>query len=144
MSDLLLEIIVYLLLAGIIGFVVGWVVRGGGKNEIANTSEASQKKESSTVETALKTITNEKKREQTPPTNIVLLKEAREEGADKLSLIKGIGSVLEKKLNQLGIYHFDQIISWNAEEQAWIGVQILFPKKVEREDWVKQAKKLSA
>ena len=142
MSDLLLEIVVYLLIAGLIGFIVGWLVRGGCQDKVSK-NEPSTIKESSTIETALKTISKEEDKEQNPPKNIVLLKEAREEGADKLSLIKGIGSVLEKKLNLLGIYHFDQIMSWNREEQAWVGVQILFPKKVEREDWVKQAKKLS-
>ena len=53
---------------------------------------------------------------------------------DNLSLIKGIGPVVEKKLNKLGIYHLNQIASWNAEEQAWIDEQILFPRKVEREE----------
>ena len=32
--------------------------------------------------------------------------------ADKLTLIKGIGPVNEKKLNEHGIFHFDQIAAW--------------------------------
>jgi predicted flap endonuclease-1-like 5' DNA nuclease len=131
MSDLLLEIVIYLLLAGIVGFVVGWMVRGADNKK--STEEVSSLKESEDSEPTEKAM----------PSNLVLLTQAREEGKDKLSLLKGIGLVLEGKLNQLGIYHFDQIASWNTEEQAWIGVQILFPKKVEREEWVKQAKGFS-
>jgi predicted flap endonuclease-1-like 5' DNA nuclease len=72
----------------------------------------------------------------------VLLTEARKEGKDKLSTIRGIGPVIEKTLNDLGVYHFDQIASWSEEEQLWIGTQIAFPKRVMREEWVKQAQEL--
>ncbi len=61
---------------------------------------------------------------------------------DDLTLIKGIGNILEERLNNLGIYHFEQIASWNRFQEVWIDEKIFFPKKVEREAWVKQAKAL--
>jgi len=71
-----------------------------------------------------------------------LFAEAPESGQDKLSTIKGIGPVIEKKLNDLGIYQFAQIASWTKEQELWIGSQIAFPTRVMREEWVKQAKEL--
>jgi len=71
-----------------------------------------------------------------------LFAEAPESGQDKLSTIKGIGPVIEKKLNDLGIYQFEQIASWTKEQELWIGSQIAFPTRVMREEWVKQAKEL--
>lgn len=139
MSYLFAEILTYLLIAGLIGFIVGWVVKGGSNStKEEKTSNESQLSKASTPET-VKSEDKEEDKEIEPDT----LEKARDEGKDKLSLIKGIGPVLEKKLNQLGIYHFDQIASWSTEEQTWINTQIQFPKKVEREEWVKQAKELS-
>ena len=37
---------------------------------------------------------------------------AREGGADDLKKIKGVGPKLEKMLNGMGFYHFDQIAAW--------------------------------
>lgn len=62
---------------------------------------------------------------------------------DKLTEIGGVGPAIEKKLNALGIFHFDQIAKWTTDHQAWIGNEIGFPGRPEREDWVAEAKKLA-
>src|SRR5690606_4258200 len=67
---------------------------------------------------------------------------AREDGPDKLTRIKGIGPVNERKLNGLGIWHFDQVASWKKAEVEWVGSYLAFPGRIEREEWVKQAKAL--
>ncbi len=64
--------------------------------------------------------------------------------ADDLKRIKGIGKVNEKKLNDLGIWHFDQIAAWTDAETAWVGAYLDFPDRIEREDWVGQARTLAA
>jgi NADH-quinone oxidoreductase subunit E len=69
---------------------------------------------------------------------------ARTGGADDLKRIKGIGKVNEGKLNGLGIYHFDQIAAWAREEIRWVGTYLSFHGRIDREDWVAQAKVLSA
>ena len=132
-----MEIIVCLLLAGLIGFVLGWVVRDGIKNKSLDKIEKPSSKETE------KTNIEETGTKEISISSPTLLIKARDEGKDNLSLIKGIGPILEDKLNKLGIYHLDQIALWSREEQAWIDAQILFPKKVEREEWVKQATELS-
>jgi len=73
-----------------------------------------------------------------------LLNKAKNGKKDNLTLVKGIGKVLEKRLNNLGIYHFEQISLWTEEQQAWIDARMSFPGRVEREAWVKQAKELNS
>lgn len=72
------------------------------------------------------------------------LKAARAGKADKLQRIKGIGPVNEKKLNALGIYHFDQIAAWTRPEIRWVGTYLSFPGRIDREEWTSQAATLAA
>lgn len=62
--------------------------------------------------------------------------------ADDLKRLKGIGPGNEHKLNALGVFHFRQIAAWTPEQIAWVGRSISFPGRVERENWVGQAKSL--
>lgn len=63
--------------------------------------------------------------------------------ADDLKKIKGIGKVNETKLNELGIYHYKQIAAWSQAEVNWVGSYLSFAGRIEREDWIEQAKKLA-
>lgn len=71
-----------------------------------------------------------------------MLKKARASGADDLKRIKGIGKVLEDKLHGLGVFHFDQIAAWTDEEVNWVNDHLSFKGRIQREDWIVQAKKL--
>lgn len=64
--------------------------------------------------------------------------------ADDLKKISGVGPVLEKKLNELGIYHFSQIAAFSAEEIANVDDKLNFKGRIERDDWLTQAKELDA
>ena len=64
--------------------------------------------------------------------------------ADDLKRIKGIGRVNEGKLNALGIYHFRQIAAWGRPEVRWVTTYLAFPGRIDREDWLGQAEKLSS
>jgi predicted flap endonuclease-1-like 5' DNA nuclease len=64
--------------------------------------------------------------------------------ADDLKRIRGIGQQNEGRLHGLGIWHFDQVAKWNAQECLWVGSYLAFPGRIEREEWVKQAKVLAA
>jgi len=61
---------------------------------------------------------------------------------DDLKKVKGIGPVYEGKLNELGIYTFEQIAKLNDEAREAVEVLTGFPGRVEREDWIGQAKLL--
>ncbi|KAB2711894.1 50S ribosomal protein L21 [Brucella intermedia] len=72
-----------------------------------------------------------------------LLEAARRGKADDLTVINGIGRAVQGLLNAIGVFHYDQIASWNDEESRWIERNIGFPRRVEREDWIAQAAKLA-
>lgn len=63
---------------------------------------------------------------------------------DNLTLIDGVGNAIEKKLFAMGIHHFDQIAKWSDAEETWIGNELGFPGRPQRENWVKEAKILAA
>ena len=65
--------------------------------------------------------------------------------ADDLKKIKGIGPALERQLNELGIWHFDQIAAWTPEQVAWIdGNLVRFKGRATRDGWVEQARILAS
>ncbi len=71
------------------------------------------------------------------------LKKARGGKADDLKLISGVGPKLEKTLNGLGFYHFDQIAKWKKADVAIVDDELSFKGRIERDDWIKQAKVLA-
>ena len=75
----------------------------------------------------------------------VLYTDGPTDGApDDLKLIKGIGPKFEKDLNGKGIYYFRQIGAWKAKDVTMVeGVIDSFPGRIERDEWVKQAKGLA-
>jgi len=60
--------------------------------------------------------------------------------AHDLLLIKGIGPVNQRKLNEHGIYHFDQIAAWTKADVAAAEAYLEFDGRIAREDWIGQAK----
>ncbi|RWB04758.1 MAG: ATP-binding cassette domain-containing protein [Mesorhizobium sp.] len=62
--------------------------------------------------------------------------------ADNLTRIKGIGMVNEKKLNDHGIFHFDQIGAWKKADVEAVEAYLAFDGRIAREEWVKQARLL--
>ena len=73
------------------------------------------------------------------------MKAPRKAGADDLKQIKGIGPKLEKTCNDMGVFHFDQIAKWSADEVAWVNANLEgFKGRVTRDNWIEQAKILAA
>ena len=69
----------------------------------------------------------------------------RTDGApDDLKVIKGIGPKFEGDLHSKGIYYYRQIAAWKAADVKMVeGVIDSIPGRIARDEWVKQAKKLS-
>jgi len=68
---------------------------------------------------------------------------AYETDKDDLKRISGIGPSLEKKLNNIGIFTYQQISRFTHKDMADITELItFFPGRIERDNWVLQAKKL--
>ncbi|GBF28413.1 30S ribosomal protein S2 [bacterium MnTg02] len=59
---------------------------------------------------------------------------------DDLKKISGVGPVLEKKLNGLGIYHFWQIAELTEEQITEVDSALSFKGRITRDDWISQAK----
>ncbi|MEY2992930.1 MAG: hypothetical protein RI946_2324 [Pseudomonadota bacterium] len=73
------------------------------------------------------------------------MKAPRKAGADDLKMIKGVGPKLEKLLNTLGFFHFDQVAKWTDEELAWVDQNLEgFKGRASRDEWVSQAKILAS
>jgi len=69
------------------------------------------------------------------------LKAPRKGKPDDLKLIEGIGPKLEERLNEWGIFHFDQIAGWGPEEVAYADENVpRFKGRASRDKWVAQAK----
>ena len=63
---------------------------------------------------------------------------------DDLKVISGIGPKFEGDLNSKGIYYYRQIANWKAADVKMVeGVIDSFPGRIQRDEWVKQAKKLA-
>ena len=62
---------------------------------------------------------------------------------DDLKMISGVGPKIEAILHELGIYTFAQIASWKKAEREWVDGYLKFGGRIERDDWVKQAKALA-
>lgn len=69
---------------------------------------------------------------------------ARGGKADNLQQISGVGPKLDKTLQSLGFFHFDQIAGWNKDEVDWVDEHLRFKGRIEREEWIAQAKLLAA
>jgi NADH-quinone oxidoreductase subunit E len=62
---------------------------------------------------------------------------------DDLKLISGVGPKLEQKLNALGFWHYGQIANWTKKHIKIVDDELSFKGRIERDDWVKQAKALA-
>jgi len=62
---------------------------------------------------------------------------------DDLTQIKGIASVLEKRLHELGIYTWGQIASWEDHHVREFSSRLAFKDRIARERWVEQARTLN-
>lgn len=68
---------------------------------------------------------------------------ARPASPDDLELISGVGPKIAGILHELGIFTFAQVAGWKKTEREWVDSYLNFKGRIERDDWVKQAKALA-
>jgi large subunit ribosomal protein L21 len=66
------------------------------------------------------------------------------DSADDLEEIEGVGPVLNGKLREMGVTTFAQIAAWTEADAERIGDQLDFPGRIQRENWIDQARTLHA
>jgi len=62
---------------------------------------------------------------------------------DDLKLISGVGPVLEKKLNALGVTRYAQVAAFKKADIVKLDDALSFKGRIERDGWVKQARALA-
>ena len=74
-----------------------------------------------------------------------LLVEAAFGREDDLERVNGIGPMLAELLNEIGVFYFWQIAEWGPDEIRWVDDKLEhFKGRIQRDDWVGQAKLLAA
>lgn len=63
---------------------------------------------------------------------------------DDLAQIIGVGPILTELLHEVGVFYFWQIAEWTDDDVAYVDEKLLhFKGRIERDDWVGQAKELA-
>lgn len=131
MIEIASQIVICLVIAAFIGFLIGFLLGrtlGGDGATVFNSSSTAS------YGAVQANIYNKPLIRSTP----------RPMGKDNLSKIEGIDKELESKLNELGIFHFDQIAKWNAKNCHWVEEFFtLEDNQVKEANWIEQSQGLS-
>ena len=106
---------------------------GGGKRKAGKTAKPSDAGESASAKDAKPSLDDRNR-------PAAMEKPAQ---PDDLKMISGVGPKIEGILNDLGIYTFAQVASWKKAEREWVDGYLRFKGRIDRDDWVKQAKALA-
>lgn len=121
--------------------IAGWTGVKADKGDFAKnrTGQSEMKKrvaEGQAAEKVAAKTADAEKGETAKPGN--LLTEARGGQADDLTALNGVGPAMQTKMNDAGVYHFDQIAAWNEAEIAYMADQLGAGGKLA--GWVDEAK----
>lgn len=128
------------------------ILTGGAKpSKKAAAKPAAAKKEASPKTTAAAAKEAAPKAEKKAPAkkaaaksdDVAPLFTAPEGPADDLKLISGVGPVLEKKLNALGVMTFAQVAAMSKDDIVKLDDALSFKGRIERDDWLSQAAELA-
>jgi len=125
----------WILAAFILGLCFGWWLCGR-----CSCKPSSEEKITKPVKKKSSTSTNVSSAGNNQPLGLT----SKPTTVDDLKRISGVGTVLEKKLHSLGIYTFQQIADFTKENIDWVDDHLSFHGRIERDDWIGQAKKLAA
>lgn len=63
---------------------------------------------------------------------------------DDLKRIRGVGLLIERKLNAMGVFSYEQVANWSQDDIARVSQVLGFKGRIERENWVEQGRILAA
>lgn len=66
------------------------------------------------------------------------------ERQEDLKRIRGVGVLIERRLNALGIRSYEQIANWTKADIDSVSAQLDFKGRIERENWIEQARILAS
>ena len=129
MIEIASQIVLCLVIAAFIGFLIGLVIGrafGGERKPTYNSVTAHGGAAAGNIY------------------NKPLIRSApRPKGKDNLQEIEGIDAAMEERLNELGVFHFDQIAKWSAKNCHWVEEYlVLEDSQIKEDNWIGQAKNL--
>ena len=162
MLALAMKIIVCLLLAALLGFIIGYLLGRIRKCEDEDINNQQQYEPNYAYESDNENEINQEETidnvvdEVDSNVNYVIEQEQESETVvekpkfldkpngepDDLKMVKGIGPMIEKMLNEIGIYHFYQIANLTDEDIKKIDDYLVFKGRITRENWIEQAAQL--
>lgn len=127
MIEIASKIVICLSIAAVIGFFIGFLIgrATSGSNKNAYPINPIFTKQGNTYNKPF------------------ILGNPRPSGKDDLKQIDGIDSKIEKALNILGIFHYDQIAKWSLNNCEWVDEHLELDGIINNKAWLSQAKKLS-
>ncbi len=137
---------IWLIIGAIIGFVIAWYyLKNRCEEQIATRDReiARLKSELASATAAPRAIAQPLSSAKTSNARPKPDTSSRKSAPDELTRINGIGPVLKKKLNNLGIETFQQIADFTQADIDRVNGELSFKGRIEREKWVGQAKKLA-
>lgn len=137
-------IVVNLVIAAIIGFVAGYIIAKAKCAKIESIESDNKENELKPEPKAKSTINPVFRKNSHLDYKPLVLSSPRAIGKDNLKKIKGINVKIEIDLNNLGIYHFEQISKWSSKNADWIEEFLLFPGCAKNNQWIDQAKILQS
>ena len=147
MLEIASQMIICLLLAALIGAIIGYIIGKSTCSDDCGHTASTQQEETHDTPALASTATVvpvAASADNTTNDKPILLSGPRNGEKDNLTRIKGIGVKIEELLNEIGIYHFDQIAGWDAENITWADTTLGFPGRAKRENWVEQATALAS
>ncbi|ARK13293.1 hypothetical protein A6C57_24790 [Fibrella sp. ES10-3-2-2] len=145
LPDVPLQHWIMLLVAGTLGFIIGYISRKGMiaqlEGDLASTERelADCQRVPSAPEDQEALILN-RVRARASELDFARIGRATVAEADDLKDIVGVGPFLEKKLHAIGIFTFRQVANLTREDVAKVNDIIeFFPGRIERDDWVGQS-----
>ena len=123
---------ILLLLAFAGGVIVGWVLHDQ-PDEIETPTSASPTKDDDTESEVRASIITPQREPHPEPVD-----------PDDLTQINGLGPKMAERLNAHGVISFKQMAAWDDEDVARFDALTNARGRIERENWVAQAKLLTA
>ncbi|GAB3013803.1 hypothetical protein [Spirosoma pulveris] len=152
LPDAQLQQLIMLVVAAVLGFIIGYVSQRGTINELEGSLLTTERDlDDCYRKTPVLSDTNDEEaiilnriRSRSSEINFGRIGMASAVDADDLKVIIGIGPFLEKKLNAIGIYTFRQIANFAQDDIEQVNDIIeFFPGRIERDNWVGQAAELA-
>lgn len=157
MYELLTTIWLCLLLAFLLGLLIGWLIKHfcaqkklkQQQQQMHKECEEKRKSDQERIQdlseelTRVKRLAAQEQYKVVPEVAPDVLHQDRPTEVDDLKEVKGIGPILEKTLHDLGIYQFSQLANLSEENVEWVASHInTFSSRIYTDRWIEQAKEL--